>query len=543
MEGTLVLVIGGGATGTGIFRDLAMRGVKTILVEQNDLAFGTSSRFHGLLHSGGRYVTNDPESAKECIQENIILKKIARTCIDDTGGLFVQLPGDDPEFAEEWTVGCARAGIAAEEIPIREALRLEPNLNPQLTRAFMVPDASVDGFRLVWANVESGERYGGKAYTYHRVDRIFLENGAVTGVEITDLKKHETRRINCQYIISATGAWAGRIAQMAGCRLEVLANKGTLLAFNRRLTNRVVNRLRKPSDGDIIVPHDLVSILGTTGVPVDGPDYLQTTDEEVTKLLQIGHEMIPSLYDYRIIRTFAGVRPLYQESTEGTCGIGNGRAVARQFALIDHGKDGVHGLISIVGGKLTTYRLMAEKTVDLICAKIGNATPCRTAVEEMVLMASKSQMEQLHHYFSKPASHKAANRLGGVQVDKLLEILKRDPWKKQTICECEQVSLAEVELRATERENQTLNDIRTRTRIGMGTCQGTVCTARAVGQLYESGLLDLDQVKYLLIDFLEERWKGNQFVMWGDQLREAMLTRNIYLNMFNISEGVEEYEL
>src|SRR5690349_21759774 len=104
---TQVLVIGGGATGAGVALDLALRGVRTILVEMGDLATGTSGRYHGLLHSGGRYAVKDPESAKECIDENLILKQIAPHVLEDTGGLFILCPGDGDEYAQDWLTACA----------------------------------------------------------------------------------------------------------------------------------------------------------------------------------------------------------------------------------------------------------------------------------------------------------------------------------------------------------------------------------------------------------------------------------------------------
>src|ERR1700676_5659978 len=101
-----VLVIGGGSTGVGVARDAALRGFSTILVERSDLADGTTGRFHGLLHSGGRYAVKDPSAAVECIAENRILRQIASDCIEDTGGLFVSTPWDDPEFGDLFLQGC-----------------------------------------------------------------------------------------------------------------------------------------------------------------------------------------------------------------------------------------------------------------------------------------------------------------------------------------------------------------------------------------------------------------------------------------------------
>src|SRR3954468_22837732 len=91
-----VLVIRGGATGAGIAWDAALRGFDVILVDRRDLAEGTSGRFHGLLHSGGRYAVKDPDAARECIEENVIVRRIAADCVEDTGGLFVTTPDDDP---------------------------------------------------------------------------------------------------------------------------------------------------------------------------------------------------------------------------------------------------------------------------------------------------------------------------------------------------------------------------------------------------------------------------------------------------------------
>ncbi|MGF7186583.1 glycerol-3-phosphate dehydrogenase [Desulfitispora alkaliphila] len=542
VEKTEVVVIGGGATGTGILRDLSMRGVKAILVEEHDLAHGTSSRFHGLLHSGARYAVKDYEAAKECIDENKIMRKIGKgTCVEETEGLFVQLPGDDPAYADQWIKACEKAGITVKEIPVEKALELEPNINPQIQRAFIVPDAAVDGFRLVWANVESAERYGGKAYTYNRLDEIITNEGKVTGVVVTDTVSSQSREIECDYVINACGAWAGKVAALAGVDIKVTADKGTLIAFNHRLTSRVVNRLRKPGDGDIIVPHGTVSIFGTTSVVVDSPDSLDSTTDEVKRLMHLGREMFSNLEEFRVLRSFAGVRPLYQDSSASS-DEGDGRAVSRGFALLDHKDQGVEGFVSIVGGKFTTYRLMAEKATDLICKQMANTKPCRTAKEELIPAATATQIDELGKYTTNPAAYKTAERWGK-NVDQVIEVIKTNPWKGDIVCECEQVTLAEVELRAKERARVTLNDIRRKTRLGMGTCQGTICTGRAITQLYEGGQLTHHEVKVMLDEFIEGRWKGNRNAMWGEQVRQVEFLRNRYMNLYNVNQGGDNYEI
>src|SRR5205807_10385142 len=112
---TDVLVVGGGATGAGVAWDAALRGFKVILADRLDLAEGTSGRFHGLVHSGGRYAVKDPRAAEECVAENRILRRVAADCIEDTGGLFVTTPWDDPAYADRFAQGCADTDVDCEE--------------------------------------------------------------------------------------------------------------------------------------------------------------------------------------------------------------------------------------------------------------------------------------------------------------------------------------------------------------------------------------------------------------------------------------------
>jgi len=157
-----VLVIGGGATGAGVAWDAALRGFDVVLVERGDLAEGTSGRFHGLLHSGGRYVVKDPVAAEECVVENAILRDVIPACIEDTGGLFVTTPDDDPAYGDRFLEGCRAAKLPAEEIDVAEALRREPRLNPGIRRAFTVPDASIEVWKTVWSFARGAAAHGAR---------------------------------------------------------------------------------------------------------------------------------------------------------------------------------------------------------------------------------------------------------------------------------------------------------------------------------------------------------------------------------------------
>lgn len=545
---TTVVVIGAGATGMGTLRDLSMRGIPAVLLEQGGYAHGTSSRFHGLLHSGARYAVNDMESARECIEENRILRRIGKGCVELTEGLFVLTPKDDPSYVEPWLKGCLQAGIATEEISPKEALELEPELSPDIIRAFRVPDSCVDGFRLVLHNGMSAKRHGGRILTYHKVVGIHHDNGKISGVSALNVLSGEKLEIKCDIVVNAAGSWAGLVTELAGLSAEITPDRGTLVVFNHRFTSRVVNRLHASSDGDIFVPHGSVTILGTTSEKTERPDDTTPTYDEVKKLLRLGEPLFPAVHQYRILRAFAGTRPLY------TPGHASGRNASRNFHVVDHAKDGVEGLVSIFGGKLTTYRLMAERVTDDVCARLGVHVPCRTAEEPLVTTTDPRLLDEARKYFPVPGLELMADRLG----DDLPAVLCRAEAAEKAyetaktahitdfaggnplLCECEMVCLAEIEVVAQDPDTHSLTDIRLRTRLGMGTCQGAFCTIRTIGTLAERGIDLEDPPTESICRFLQERWKGIRPALWGTQAREVALSRAIYSGLLNVDGARHE---
>lgn len=139
---TDVVVIGGATTGSGTARDLTPRGLNVTLVEMGDVATGTSGRYHGLLHTGARYVASDLVGAQECFREHTTIRQIVPHAVDDTGGLFVLSPSHDEAFVDSWFEGCEAANIPVREIGASEALRREPLVHPRIRRTFDVLDHS-----------------------------------------------------------------------------------------------------------------------------------------------------------------------------------------------------------------------------------------------------------------------------------------------------------------------------------------------------------------------------------------------------------------
>ena len=509
---TEVLVIGGGATGAGIMRDLALRGIHCILIDQRDLNAGASGGNHGLLHSGGRYVATDPETAAECRREGEILKRVAPECIDECGGLFVAVDGDDEEFARRFPEHCATAGIPCEELTPAQARAREPSLPDTMFAAYAVPDATIDPFRLVLENVGHAQRLNASLYLPHmEVEGFDIQGDKIESARCRDRRSGAAVRIRARQVVNAGGAWAQRIAELAGCRdVSLVYSKGTLIISNTRISKGVINRLRPPGDGDILVPGGTVSLLGTTSVTVADPDDIGPTTEEVDRILAEGARMLPVLESTRFVRAFAGVRPLLMAAGAKA----EGRKASRGFALFDHEDQGIGNFATVAGGKLTTFRLMAEKTADLVAHRLGNTAPCRTATEPLPSGGALRWTEP-----------------GAAARDWLA---RADPTDT-VLCECEMVARSAVdEIVAAApgaEDHMSLKAIAQRSRIGKGSCQGAFCAMRVTSHLYDKGIYDGPEGLGQMRDFIEERFRGVRPVLWGAQLPQTELAEILHVGL------------
>jgi glycerol-3-phosphate dehydrogenase len=509
---TQVLIIGGGITGVGLARDLALRGVASLLVERRDICAGASGANHGLLHSGARYVRSDPVAAVECREESALLKTLAPHCIEETGGLFVAVAGDDEQYVAEFPGACARCGIACQAISVAEAREMEPVLSDRLIAAFQVEDASVDPFHLALDNLSEALVLGGRVLLHTRLTGFIIANRRIRGARLRNDRTGEETVVEAQMVVNAAGAWAREVAGLAGIDIDLLYSKGSLLITDQRITQRVVNRLRPASDADILVPGGTVSILGTTSIPIDALDRIVPTVAESDAIIHMASAMVPCLQTTRYIRAYAGVRPLV-----GSRALGDGRALSRGFALMDHAADGLDNFVSIAGGKLTTYRRMAEKTADLVCRNLGVARPGLTR--------------------DKPLAASAANQWTAAGLSPRLWMQARKP-EDLLLCECEMVPASAVDAVIAGIHQQggdaDIYAIGRRSRIGKGTCQGAFCGVRICAYLYDRGELVDRQGLTDLRSFLSARWRGMRPVLWGAALRQEELQEALHCGYFGL---------
>jgi glycerol-3-phosphate dehydrogenase len=367
-----VIIIGAGFTGVATAHDLALRGCDVTVFERGDICNGTSGRTHGLLHSGGRYAVKDKESAIECIDENLILRKIVPQVIEPNGGLFIAIDESDLAYTEEFIASCEECHIPVETLTPSQALAMEPNIYPGLLAAVLVPDGTFDPLRLALAFAGTARHNGAKFRTYHEVQGLLINGqGNVCGVKVLNRATNQILEVGADIVVNATGAWAGQITDMAGLDAPVKPTPGIMVAYDQRLVQRAINRLNVPGDGDIVLPQRRMVVVGTTSFDAQDVDYIPVIEDQARLMLERGSELIPAIRNARPRGIYMAARPLV--------GSGSGRSIARTFKCYDHKEThSIDGLVTITGGKATTLRAMAEKTADVVCGKLGITTPCVT---------------------------------------------------------------------------------------------------------------------------------------------------------------------
>ena len=384
------------------------------------------------------------------------------------------------------------------------------------------------------ANAKSAKAHGARIETHTAVRDLLVEDGAVVGAEVehgtnTDGRVHGVasgrEEIRADHVVSATGAWAGQLGEMAGVEVPVRASKGVMTIMNVRQVDTVINRCRPKGDADIVVPHETTAILGTTDEEIEDPESYPEERWEVDMMIEELSALVPILQRARTIRSFWGVRPLYEPPDAGT---EDSTDVTREYFLLDHAtRDGVPGLTTIVGGKFTTYRLMAETVADHVTEKFGMDTTCRTAEVPLPGSEDAAVLDDAMDEFGlrSPIARRSRERLGS----RTAEVLDTDE-PNPVICGCEGVTRAELQ-DAIGEAGADLNAVRLRTRASMGNCQGGFCANRMANELLPA--YDEPTAREAYDELFQERWKGQRHALWGRQLTQAAINYAIHATTMN----------
>lgn len=369
-----VCVVGGGGSGAALAYDLSLRGLSVLLVEKGEFTSGTTGRHHGQLHSGARYAAGDRAIARECMEETLILRRIAPEAVEYNGGIFAAVKDEEADYAPAFLTACLEAGIPARELSPSEARALEPILNPDLRRAVWVPDGTIDAYRLPASFLAAAAALGADLRAFSELTAIDVVGGRVRGAALRGPDGSE-ERLSFDYLVNAAGAWAGRVGALAGLDILISPAPGAMVAVRGRLTDMVLSRLAPPGDGDILVPQRGLTIIGSTQRRADSPEGILPSREEIEFLLGRADELAPGFSSAPFHAAWAAARPLAGRARSGE----EGRAISRDFAVLEHEGEGAAGMATLIGGKATALRIMAEKAADVVCRSLGLDEGCRTA--------------------------------------------------------------------------------------------------------------------------------------------------------------------
>lgn len=538
-----LIVIGGGVNGTGIARDAAMRGIKTLLVEKNDFSSGATGACSGMIHGGLRYMMHDVATTRKSCVDSGYIQSIAPH-------LLFRIPLLTPiphkalaEPMETYFEAYDRfvehkRGKPHTRLSPEEARRLEPGLSPKMLGALTTDEYGIDTFRLTVANSLSAQEAGADIRNHCEVLKLLRgEGGKVVGVKVRDGRTGSYEEIRSKLVMNAGGPWGTKLADMAGATVKIRPAKGVHLTLDRRISN--IGIITDAIDGRniFVIPHENTSIVGTTDDDYYGDlDDIPILQDEIEYLMQGIARVFPVIRKARILRAWAGIRPtIYNWGP-------NEDALSRDHVVIDHASEGAEGLVSITGGKLAAYRFMSEDAVDVIAGKLGVKAECRTHLEPLPGGDFVPDSTKLAREYGVPAH--AVRRLiyrQGSRAVRALELTRENPSCKRLLCRCEPVLEAEARYVIRNEWVENLSDLRRRTRLSMGPCQGARCAARAAAVLAEEKDEPPEAALYYLRDLLQGRFAGKAPALGGNQLAQEEINQAVYQCLGRLQDYVGGY--
>ncbi len=522
-----VVVIGGGINGAGIARDAAMRGYSTLLLEKEDFGCGTSSRSSRLAHGGLRYLEHlEIGLVRESLAERATLERIAPHLVRPLAFLLPVYRGDRrPLFliglGVKLYAWLARERLARyRTIGADEALRLEPGLEPRgLTGAALYADDQiVSPERLCLENVLSAREAGAKAVNHVAVSALRLRDDGVTEVDVRNTVTEETETVAGRVVVNAAGPWGDRLRRMADlpARPTLRLTKGIHLVLPRITRHALF--ISAQSDGRMffVLPWKAWSIIGTTDTEFDGDlDRVAATPEEVDYLLEETRRVVSGARVTRddVFYTYAGVRPLAAAPAGRSAG-----AVSRRHVVHAEGPRGT--FLTVTGGKLTSYRALAEEVTDRIAARLGRRGGCRTAetplhgghVPSLERALATEGPALARRYGLATAVTTALVETYGSRAADVAALVAKDPTLGRRLCDRSLDIVAQVKYAVDRESAVTLKDLMLRRlAAGTGPCQGRDCAPRAAEAMARFAGWDDRRRERELAAYLAEADLGQQY--------------------------------
>jgi glycerol-3-phosphate dehydrogenase len=528
-----VIVIGGGVTGTGTARDCAMRGLNTLLVDKRDFCGGTTGTCMGMIHGGLRYLLHDVDTTRiSCIDSGYIQRIAPHLLFRIPFLTIVTKDSSFPiDFYETYMEAYDRfvhlkGGKKHTRLSRDEVLEIEPGVSPNIVGAVTTDEWGINPFRLCAVNALSASEHGADVRN-HCLVREFLKDSAgnVQGVAVENTLTGEVSEETARITFIAAGPWTPALAARAGVEVRMRPAKGINIFLDRRITNYAVVAMAVDGRQVVAMPYENATMIGCTDDDYYGDlDNVTATNDEVEYLLQALERVFPTIRQARIMRVMAGVRPTLYEWKPYEDDL------SREYEIYDHKNlHGVDGLLSIAGGKLAMYRLMAEHATDAVCRKLGVDVACRTHEEPLPGGDEAVDEDAVADEYNAPryVVRRLAYRHGS-RCRRILDMIREDPALGALVCRCEPVTEAEIRYVIRHEMARTLDDLRRRTRVGSGPCQGARCNFLAAAILADELNLAPGQALAASAEFLQQRWKGKAPILRGDNLAQEELNQAIY---------------
>jgi len=541
-----LIIIGGGVNGTGIARDAAMRGLKTLMLEKKDIASGASGANSGMIHGGIRYLRYDRKVTELSSIDSGYIQRIVPHLLFRVPFIAPLTAADveHPSFRERFLAYGTevyfgaydlyqplKRGLPSVHLEPEEVYELEPGLRRNLIGAMTMDEWGIDPWRLCVLNAISAQQHGATVLTYTQVLGLLRgPRGEVEGVQARDQRTGQHSEYRGKLIINVAGAWAPKIAALAGASVRMRPGKGVHLTLDRRLSNYGIIASAVDGRQIFVMPHEQTSIIGTTDTDYYGdPDDLRVTQDEVAYLMEGIESAVPGIREARVLRAWAGIRTtLYEYGKIGD-------ELSRDHAIYDHEQEGAKNFLTLIGGKLASYRAQSEELTDLVCARLDCSAPCRTHLEALPGGQSFPDTSDLaaQYRIPEPTIGRMAYRHGANAI-KICELADAQPALRAPLCRCEQTSYAEAVYCLREENVRRLTDLRRRCRVGMGPCQGARCAGAAAALFAKERDLSAAEAHRELLDFVGARFRGKRPVLDGEQMAEEELNRGNYLTVGNL---------
>jgi glycerol-3-phosphate dehydrogenase len=492
-----VAIIGGGIIGTGVARDAAMRGLKTILFEKEDFCYGTSGRSSRMIHGGLRYLANyDLGLVREGLREREILLRLAPHLVHPLKFLIPLYGGFLNKM--KLKVGMVLYDLLSydKSLPSHKflnkskVLESEPALDENgLRGAYVYYDSQIAMTeRLCMENVISAQSHGALLLNHAKIVALMKESAAVSGVKVEDAFSGKTAQFQTRLVVNVGGPWLDEILREVRDEKQPLARttKGIHLV-TPKVTKDAVALFASDGRAYFVMPWLDFELIGTTDTDYEEDmDAVKTEAEDVTYLKTEVKKAFPRAKFDRVFYTIAGVRSLLR--VEGV----KESSVTRRHIIFDHEeKEGLKGIVSVIGGKLTAYRGIAEDITDVVCKRLGSSAECMTAREKLP-GANPAELEKVRVKADSLAkdygiSVETLDRLVSIYGSRYVEVLdciQKDKQLKERICRVQPDIMAEV-VHAIEKESAlTLTDFMIRrSLIAFRECEGLDCCANAARKM------------------------------------------------------------